>query len=112
MGMPWTRTEWSVAPQGGLSPPGRIHPTLFVGVQGDVIGNRVRLAVGDDIFDHENTRTAHQREIVHDWFHKSFLRRRMSRVGRSIVIGTAWHHDDTYARMRTAAIGWCATCRC
>ena len=101
-GMPWTRTEWSVAPHGGLPRPGRLHPSFFaVGVQGDVIGSRARLAVGDDILDHENTRTAHQREIVHDWFHKSFLSRRMSRVGRSIVIGTAWHHDDTYARMRS-----------
>lgn len=102
VGLPWTQTEWSVAPHGGLPRPGRIHPSFFaVGVQGDVIGSRARLAVGDDILDHENTRTAHQREIVHDWFHKSFLSRRMSRVGRSIVIGTAWHHDDTYARMRT-----------
>jgi len=100
--MPWTRSEWSAAPQGGLPRPGRIHPTLFaIGVQDDIIGSGARLAVGDDILDHENTRTAHQREIVHDWFHKSFLSRRMSRVGRSIVIGTAWHRDDTYARMRT-----------
>ncbi|MBK8128917.1 MAG: hypothetical protein IPK53_08210 [bacterium] len=70
-------------------------------MQGGVIGSRVHLAGGDDILDQEDTRTAHQRLIVHDWFHKFFLSRRMSRVGRSIVIGTAWHHDDTYARMRS-----------
>ena len=101
-GLKWTQEEWSIAPHGGLPRPGRIHPSFFaVGVEGGVIGSRARLAVGDDILDHENTRTAHQREIVHDWVHKSFLSRRMSRVGRSIVIGTAWHHDDTYARMRS-----------
>ena len=101
VGMKWTQEGWSNAPHGGLPRPGRIHPSFFAtGVQGGVIGSRARLAVGDDILDHENTRTAHQREIFHDWFHKSFLSRRMSRVGRSIVIGTAWHHDDTYARMR------------
>lgn len=101
VGMKWTQAEWSVAPHNGLPRPGRVHPSFFgVGVQGDVVGSRARLAVGDDILNHENTRTAHQREIVHEWFHREFLSRRMSRVGRSIVIGTAWHHDDTYSKMR------------
>lgn len=101
VGMTWTQGEWSVAPHNGLPRPGRIHPSMFsVGVRGDVIGSRARLAVGDDILDFENTRTAHQRATIHEWFHSQFLSRRMSRVGRSIVIGTAWHHDDTYSKMR------------
>lgn len=100
VGMKWTQQEWSLAP-GGKPRPGRLHPSLAAsGVTGDVIGGRARLAVGDDLLDNENTRTAHQRDLVDGWLHKSFLSRRMSRVGRSIVIGTAWHHDDTYARMR------------
>ena len=100
-GMKWTREEWSVAPHGGIPRPGRLHPTMFaVGVGGSVIGSRARLAVGDDVLDLDNTRTAHQRELVHTWFHSSFLSRRMARVGRAIVIGNAWHHDDTYSRMR------------
>jgi hypothetical protein len=101
-GLKWTQEEWSVAPD-GRPRPGRIHPTLFAtGVGGGIIGSRARLAVGDDVLDNENTRTAHQRDLVNHWLHNSFLSRRMSRVGRSIVIGTAWHHDDSYARMRAA----------
>lgn len=100
IGMKWNEDEWSVAPY-GIPRPGRIHPTLAaMGVGGSIIGSRARIAGGDDLHDEENSRTAHQRELVHNWLHRSFLSRRMSRVGRSIVISTAWHHDDTYARMR------------
>lgn len=102
-GMKWTQEEWSVAPHGGLPRPGRIHPTLFaVGVGGSIIGSRARLLIADDILDQDNTRTAHQRELVHTWFHSSFLSRRMARVGRVVIIGNAWHHDDTYARLKAA----------
>lgn len=104
-GMTWNQDEWSIAPN-GRPRPGRVHPTLAaMGVGGSIIGSRARLAGGDDLHDEENSRTAHQRELVHTWLHRSFLSRRMSRVGRSIVIGTAWHHDDTYARMRAEG-GW------
>lgn len=104
-GMTWNQDEWSVAPD-GRPRPGRVHPTLAaMGVGGSIIGSRARIAGGDDLHDEENSRTAHQRDQVHTWLHRSFLSRRMSRVGRSIVIGTAWHHDDTYARMKTEG-GW------
>ncbi|MCB8988101.1 MAG: hypothetical protein H6661_10180 [Ardenticatenaceae bacterium] len=105
VGMTWNQDEWSVAPN-GRSRPGRVHPTMgAMGVGGSIIGSRARLAGGDDLHDQENSRTANQRDQVHTWLHQSFLSRRMSRVGRSIVIGTAWHHDDTYARMKAEG-GW------
>lgn len=99
-GMKWNREEWSIAPE-GLPRPGRLHPSLFaVGVGGSIVGSRARLLVGDDLLDMDNTRTAHSRELVNNWFHTSFLSRRMARYGRVIIIGNAWHHDDTHARLR------------
>lgn len=101
-GMKWNQDEWSVAPE-GLPRPGRIHPTVFAtGVGGSIIGSRARLLLADDILDLESTRTANGRELTDTWFHTSFLSRRMAQVGRVIVIGNAWHHDDTHARLRKA----------
>lgn len=98
VGMGWTGSEWSIA-RGGVPHPGRLHPTLAAyGTGGPVIGSRADLVLADDLLDFENTRTAYQRELVDQWLHTSFLSRRKARTGRSIVIGTAWHHDDLYAR--------------
>ena len=102
VGMKWHQDEWSVAPE-GRPRPGRVHPSLFaVGTGGKIIGSRARLLLADDILDFENTRTAAGRELTDTWLHNSFLSRRMAQVGRAIVIGNAWHHDDSHARMRKA----------
>lgn len=99
-GMSYRAESWGVADQ-GQARPGRIHPTLSaMGVTGPIIGGRAREAVGDDILDEENTLTALKREKVDTWLHRSFLSRLLSRVGRALIIGTAWHHDDAYSRIR------------
>lgn len=99
-GMSNRAENWAVAPL-GKPRPGRIHPSMrAMGVTGPIIGGRAREAIGDDILDEENTLTAKKREKVDNWLHRSFLSRLLSRVGRSLIIGTAWHHDDAYARIR------------
>lgn len=99
-GMTFGATEWSLAP-GGVPHPGRLHPTVSAfGTGGAVIGSRADLVIADDLLDFENSRTAHQRDLVEQWMHRSLLSRRKARTGRAVVIGTAWHHDDLYARLR------------
>lgn len=105
MGMEWTDSKWSVA-TGGRPYPGRIHPTMSsYGTDGAITGSRAALLVGDDILEEKNTRTAYQREKVWKWVHNSMLSRVLARVGRVIVIGTSWHYDDPYAKMRKLP-GW------
>lgn len=104
-GLRWTTTEWSVAPNGNPHP-GRMHPTLAAyGTGGSVIGSRADLIVADDLLNFENSRTAHQRDLVEEWLHNSLLSRRKSRTGRMVMIGTAWHHEDIYSKARREG-GW------
>jgi hypothetical protein len=98
MGMKQKSVSWSVAPD-GVPHKGRMHPTISAyGTGGSITGSRAREAIGDDLHDFDNSRTAHQRNYVYSWLHNSFLSRRMSRIGRAILIGTMWHPDDAYAR--------------
>ncbi len=104
-GLKWSSNEWSLAPH-GLPHPGRIHPTISAyGTGGSVIGSRADLVIADDLLDFDNSRTAHQRMLVETWLHNSLLSRRKSRIGRAIMIGTAWHHDDIYSKARKEG-GW------
>lgn len=104
-GLKWDPAEWSVAPQ-GIPHSGRLHPTVAAyGTGGSVIGSRANMVLADDLLDFDNSRTSHQRELVETWFHNSLLSRRKSRVGRAILIGTAWHHDDLYSKARREG-GW------
>lgn len=100
--MKWEWGEWSVA-AGGQARSGRLHPTMAAyGTGGSITGSRAREAIGDDLLDFENTRTGHQRNLVDTWLHNSFLSRVLARVGLVRVIGTSWHHDDSYSRIRRA----------
>lgn len=100
-GLKWSTDEWSLAPNGEPHP-GRLHPTVAAyGTGGSVIGSRADLVIGDDLLDFDNSRTAHQRRTVELWLHNSLLSRRKSRTGRAILIGTAWTHDDLYAKARS-----------
>lgn len=104
-GMKWDPLEWSIAPQ-GQSYAGRLHPTVAAyGTGGAITGSRADVIVADDLLDFENSRTAHQRNLVEQWLHNSLLSRRKSKTGRAIVIGTAWHHDDIYSKARKEG-GW------
>lgn len=104
-GMAWTTTEWSIAPDGKPFA-GRLHPTISAyGTGGSVIGGRADLIVPDDLLDFDNTRTAHQRNLVAQWFQNSLLSRLKSKTGRLAMVGTTWHHDDLIARVRKEP-GW------
>lgn len=107
-GMPWTATEWSVA-ENGRPHAGRLHPTVAAyGTGGSITGSRAAWLIADDILDYDNTRTQGGRTTVNTWFHTSLLSRLMARIGRAVVIGNTYHHDDTYARLRQSE-GW-VTC--
>lgn len=100
LGLPWKATQWSIAP-GGIPHAGRLHPTLSAyGTGGSVVGSRADLIVADDLLDNMNTSTAYQREFAHNWFFSTLYSRLKSQTGRIIVVGTAWHADDLYARLR------------
>lgn len=104
-GMKWDAMEWSLAPNGEpLS--GRLHPTVAAyGTGGAITGSRADEVLADDLLDFENSRTQHQRDLVEQWLHNSLLSRRKSKTGRAIVIGTAWHPGDIYAKARREG-GW------
>lgn len=107
-GMKWLSDKWSVA-EDGRPHPGRLHSTVSsYGTGGSITGSRARWLIADDILDNENTRTQHQRELVDTWLHKSLLSRPMARTGIVRMIGNAWHHDDSHARLRRSE-GW-VTC--
>lgn len=104
-GFKWETAEWSVAPE-GKPRPGRLHPTVAAyGTGGSVIGSRADLVVADDLLDFDNSRTAHQRDLVETWLHTSLLSRLKSGNGRVVIVGTAWHHDDIYSKARKEG-GW------
>lgn len=106
--MPWREEEWSVAP-GGKPHAGRIHPTVSAyGTGGSITGSRALWLIADDILDYDNTRTQGGRMTVDTWFHTALLSRLMARIGRAVIIGNTYHHDDTYARLRRSE-GW-VTC--
>lgn len=101
-GMKWDAVEWSLAPD-GLPTLGRLHPTVAgYGTGGSITGSRADEIVADDLLDFDNTRTAHQRDLVRTWVHNSLLPRRKSQVGRIVVIGTAYHYGDFYQEIRGA----------
>lgn len=104
-GMAYEAHQWSLS-FGGQAHPGRIHPTLSsYGADGSITGSRAQEAVGDDILNEKNTRTAYMREQIYKWFHLSFMSRVMAQSGRALLIGNAFHADDLYQRLKKAG-GW------
>lgn len=67
------------------------------GVHGNILGSRLDLLIIDDILDYENTLSLYRRDDLDNWI-RSTVEGRMSRKGRIICVGTAWHHDDLYHR--------------
>lgn len=104
-GMKWDPMEWSIAPS-GVPYSGRLHPTVAAyGTGGAITGSRAHLVLADDLLDFENSRTAHQRDLVEKWLHNSLLSRLISGRGRAVIIGTAWHPSDIYSKARREG-GW------
>jgi hypothetical protein len=63
------------------------------------------MVIADDLLNDENSRTIGGRAFTEMWMHRSLLSRRKSRTGRTVVIGTAWHHDDLYNHLKHQG-GW------
>ena len=99
-GEPWTSNQITV-----VRPVIAKDPTLQAcGVHGNILGARLDLIILDDVLDYENTLTARQRQDLWDWFH-STLAGRLTRRGRVIAIGTAWHPEDLLHRFEKMP-GW------
>jgi hypothetical protein len=101
----WEQQAWMVAKE-GQAPAGSIHRTLTAyGTGSSIVGSRADLLIGDDLLDFDNTRTAHQRELVDHWFENSFLSRRKA-SGRVVLIGTSWNSEDLLSKIRREDTGW------
>ena len=90
-GEPWTQTAITVA-----RPPGTRDPTLSaIGLEGAVLGSRLKVVIVDDILTQENTHTNEQRVKVIEWVDASVLGT-LDRTGdtRAWLAGTAWHPED------------------
>lgn len=104
-GLEYMSNAWAVAPE-GRPYHGRIHPTVSsYGTDGPVTGGRAAEIMADDLLDERNTRTGYMRGLVWEWMQNSLFSRSMARIGRIIVIGTVWRHDDPYTRLRGLG-GW------
>lgn len=97
---PWTSTQLFVH-----RPVVSKDPSVQAfGVHGNVLGARIDLLILDDILDYENCRTPALRQDLWDWYHAT-LSGRLTRNARVVVIGTAFHPDDTLHRFGRQA-GW------
>jgi hypothetical protein len=95
----WTNTEFSVDREGfDVKDP----TVIVVGTEGNMLGKRLDLVIGDDFLNEDNTRTAYRRNGVNKWMRYTVLSR-LERVtqdikqkfaSRIILIGNALHGDD------------------
>jgi hypothetical protein len=99
-GRPWTARAFSVE-----RPVAAKDPSVQAfGVHGNVLGARLDLIILDDILDPENTRTPQGRQDLWDWYHAT-LAGRLTRRGRVVCIGTAFHPEDFLHRIAVQP-GW------
>lgn len=64
------------------------------GYHGQVVGSRIDFLIVDDILDAETTATPEQRENVTKWVESSLFTR-ITQDARVVIVGNAWHEDDT-----------------
>ena len=69
-----------------------------IGVHGSILGARLDLLIIDDLLDTDNTRTTKGREDCFMWVQANCLSR-LTAIGRVLVVGTAFHPDDTLHRL-------------
>lgn len=69
-----------------------------VGISGTWQGSRVDRLLVDDVLDYDNTRTSSQREDIYRRF-KSKALSRLTRRGRTLVVGNVFDPDDLYHRL-------------
>lgn len=72
-----------------------------IGAGGGLTGKHYTKIVADDLVDEENSRTQHQRDMLWTWFYKTLYN--ATEDGFTLfVIGTLYHWDDLYCRLRKA----------
>ena len=64
-----------------------------LGVGSAVLGARLDIVILDDVLDWTNTRTDEQRKAIAKWYAKQ-VAGRLTRRGRIIIAGNAWHPED------------------
>jgi hypothetical protein len=62
-------------------------------LHGNILGARIDLLILDDLLTYETTATQYRREDAIKWI-DSTLMGRLTRRGRVVFIGNAWHRDD------------------
>jgi hypothetical protein len=75
-----------------------------LGIHGNILGSRVDHLILDDLLDTDNSRTAAGREDCFLWVQANCLSR-LTINGRVLVVGTAFHPDDTLHRLARLP-GW------
>jgi len=63
------------------------------GLHGSILGARIDLLIIDDMLDFESTHTDYMRKDTIRWIDSTLLGR-MTRRGRVVIIGNAWHRED------------------
>lgn len=63
------------------------------GVHANIMGTRIDLLVVDDILDHENTHSEHQRNDLKQWMSSTALPR-LTEDGKMVAVGNPWHVRD------------------
>ena len=62
-------------------------------LHGNILGARIDLLIIDDLLTYETTRTEYMRQDTLHWIESTLLGR-LTRRGRVIFIGNAWHNED------------------
>lgn len=102
-GMPWNTHQLFVERTSSA----KDASVQTTGLYGSVLGARVDLLILDDVLDYENALSVAQREKLYGWY-KSTLEGRLTRKGRVICVGTAWHRDDIMHRFAAMPAAWMA----
>jgi hypothetical protein len=75
------------------------EPSVTVAAVGaDITGMHFNVIIADDLVDDKNTKTKEQRDKVFEYF--STLWAILDPGGVLVVLGTHWHPDDAYVRLR------------
>lgn len=96
----WSSTSFTVDRPGATRDPS----VQAFGVGGAVLGSRLDRLLIDDALTHAWTRTPYRRGELLAWIESTLLNR-MTRRGRVIMVGNAWHPDDAM-HVLAARPGW------
>jgi hypothetical protein len=90
---------WEVTNRSGRATGGGLRAA---GVGGSIMGRGCDLLICDDLLKNaEEAQSAGRREAIHRWF-SSTASTRLTPAGSILLIGTPWHHDDLFGRIRQA----------